>query len=83
MRVFVFISTTDRDVLGFTADQAGANLPPEYAPWTPATEGGAVLVHNAEDESDADIVLYGIRRDGFFMAVGGFGNEPMQLATCH
>jgi hypothetical protein len=81
MRVFVFISTKDRDVLGFTAGQAGANLPPEYAPWTPATEGGAVLVHDAESESDADIVLDGIRRDGFFMAVGGYEGElpPLSL----
>jgi hypothetical protein len=80
MRVFVFISAKDRDVLGFTADQAGANLPREYAPWTAATEGGAVLVRDAESESDADIVLDGIRRDGFFMAVGGYEDEPLSLS---
>jgi hypothetical protein len=80
MRVFVFVSTKDQDVLGFTADQVGANLPREYAPWTAATEGGAVLVHDAESESDADIVLDGIRRDGFFMAVGGYEDEPLPLS---
>ena len=80
MRVFVFISATDRDVLGFTADQVGANLPREYAPWTAATEGGAVLVHNAASESDTDIVLDGIRRDGFFMAVGGYEDETLPLS---
>ena len=81
MRVFVFISARDQDVLGFTADQVGANLPREYAPWTAATEGGAVLVHDVESESDADIVLGGIRRDGFFMAVGGYEDElpPLSL----
>lgn len=67
-------------MLGFTADQAGANLPPVYAPWTAATEGGAILVHDAESESDADMVLDGIRRDGFFMAVGGYEDEPLPLS---
>jgi hypothetical protein len=75
MRIFVFISAKDQDVLGFTADQVGANLPREYAPWTAAAEGGAVLVHDAENEPDADIVLSGVRRDGFFMAVGGCEDE--------
>jgi hypothetical protein len=81
MRVFVFISAKDHDVLGFTTDQVGVNLPREYAPWTAAAEGGAVLVHDAESESDADIVLDGIHRDGFFMAVGGYGDElpPLSL----
>jgi len=38
-------------------------------------------VHDAEIESDADIVLAGIRRDGFFMAVGGYEDElpPLSL----
>jgi hypothetical protein len=80
MKVFVFISAKDWDVLGFTADQVGANLPREYAPWTAATEGGAVLVHDAESETDADIVLDGIRRDGFFMAIGGYEDEPLPLS---
>src|ERR1700744_3850483 len=79
MRVFVFISAKDQDVLGFTTDQVGANLPRDYAPWVAATEGGAVLVNDAESEADADIVLDGIRRDGFFMAVGGDEDEPLLL----
>jgi hypothetical protein len=36
MNVFVFISSKDQGVLGFTADQAGAHLPREYVPWTSA-----------------------------------------------
>jgi hypothetical protein len=80
MRVFVFISAKDEDVLGFTADQVGANLPREYAPWTAAAEGGAVLVHDAKNESDVDIVLDGIHRDGFFMAVGGYEDELPSLS---
>jgi hypothetical protein len=80
MRVFVFISAKDQDVLGFTADQVGANLPREYAPWTAAAEEGAVLAQDAESETDADIVLDGIRRDGFFMAVGGYEDEPLPLS---
>jgi hypothetical protein len=53
MMVFELISAKDRDVLGFTANQVGANLPPEYAPGTPATAGGTVLVTDTEDKSDA------------------------------
>ena len=81
MRIFVFTSSKNCDVLGFTVDQAGANLPCAYAPWIAATEGGAVLVHDTENESDADIVLVGIRRDGFFMAVGGYEEKlpPLSL----
>jgi len=33
MRIFVFQSTTRDDVIGFTADYLGNNLPPEFGPW--------------------------------------------------
>ncbi len=64
MRIFVFTSLKDPDLLGFTHDAAGGNLPPAYAPWQPSTEGGAVLVGG-----DVGPVADGIRRDGFFIAV--------------
>jgi hypothetical protein len=76
MRVFAFISGRDRDVLGFTAHQDGANLPSGYAPWNPAAAGGAVLLgDDADHASDANIVFDGIRRDGYFLAVGGYEDD--------
>lgn len=84
MRVFVFISGRDRDVVGFTANQRGANLPPDYAPWNPAAAGGAVLLgDDADHVSDANIVLDGIRRDGYFLAVGGYENDEPSSPARH
>jgi hypothetical protein len=71
MRIFVFVSTRDRDVLGFTPSQAAENLPAEYAPWEPAEAGGAVLLGGG----DADPVTQAVGRDGFFLAVGGYEDE--------
>jgi hypothetical protein len=43
MQVFTFQSDRDADVFGFTTDQAGANLPSEFAPWR-YTGGSAVPI---------------------------------------
>jgi hypothetical protein len=71
MRVFVFISTRDPALLGFTTKQAAENLPAHYAPWRPAEAGGAVLLGGG----DADPVVEAVRRDGFLLAVGGYEDE--------
>jgi hypothetical protein len=76
--IFVFISARDRAVLGFTSDQTGCNLPREYAPWEPATQGGAVLVGG-----ESDPVTKAVRRDGFFLAVGGYEDEPPAESALH
>jgi hypothetical protein len=77
--IFVFVSSKDREVLGFTADQTGGNLPSGYAPWEPATGGGAVLVGS----DDADPVTEAVRRDGFFLAVGGYEDEGRGASSVH
>jgi hypothetical protein len=64
MHTYVFNSLTDHDVLGFTHNATGSNLPLEYAPWQLATEGWAVLVGG-----DVGPVAEAIRRDGFFVAI--------------
>ena len=78
MIIFVFTSTRDRQLLGFTADQAGSILPPGYAPWEPAAEGGAVLVGG-----DTDPVSEAVRRDGVFLAVGGYEDESSPDPLIH
>jgi hypothetical protein len=76
MRIFVFISAKDPSLLGFTASETAGNLPRDYAPWTPAEAGGAVLLGGG----DADPVVEAVQRDGFFLAVGGYedSNFPPQ-----
>jgi hypothetical protein len=79
MRVFVFVSTKDPDLLGFTPCQAAENLPPDYGPWTPAEAGGAVLLGGG----DANPVVEAVRRSGFFLAVGGYEDEDFLRSARH
>jgi hypothetical protein len=80
MRVFVFISTVDQDVLGFTSEKSGSNLPPSYAPWTSATPAGAMMMSG---DPDAELVMQAIQKDGFCLAVGGYEDEPEKSVTIH
>jgi hypothetical protein len=43
MRIYVFTSDNDPDVLAFTLDKTGANLPSEYE-WREAVEPGLVVI---------------------------------------
>jgi hypothetical protein len=79
-----FYSRVGPDILGFTHDTTGRTLPPEYAPWDCAAKGGAVLLGDDPNHvSDANIVLDGIRRDGFFLAVGGYEDAGSRRSTAH
>jgi hypothetical protein len=79
MRIFVFISAKDPELLGFTASQAAENLPGDYAPWTPAEAGGAVLLGGG----DANPVVEAVQRDGFFLAIGGYEDEDLPRPVQH
>jgi hypothetical protein len=68
MQVFVFQSGMDRDITGFTADRSGRNLPAEYGPWKPIGNSAQRISDHAKDAaSDANMVLGGIARDGYFL----------------
>jgi hypothetical protein len=64
MYIFIFNSRQDSGVVGFTPDVTGGNLPPEYAPWEPAKEGGAALIGK-----DIGPFGQGLSRDGYYIAV--------------
>ena len=78
MRAFVFVSSKDPQVLGFAPNKAGSSLPAVYGPWKPMDTGGAILVG---DDPDVSVVIEGIRHDGYFIAVGGYEDEPYLPST--
>jgi len=75
MQVFVFQSATDKNVIGFTAQESGNNLPAEFAPWKLLSRGAMqtdATVPNVagRNVAGADAVLAGIRRDGYHLVRG-------------
>ena len=61
--VFVFISAMSRDLLGFTVDEAGGNLPAAYAPWERLSAGGALPLNGSFDH-----VTIAIETQGYYLA---------------
>jgi hypothetical protein len=64
MRIHVFVSHEDPDILGFTSDEGGANLPDALGPWHKDAERGVVI------DRDDDPIAQVVRRDGFFVSTG-------------
>lgn len=60
MRIYVFVSESEPDILGFTSDKTGANLPAEYGSWREEAEPGVVVV-----DTDDDPIAQAVRRYGF------------------
>ena len=65
MRIYVFVSVNDPDILGFTADETGANLPAALGPWCEEVQPGVAIVDRGDDP-----IAQVVRRDGFFIAIG-------------
>ncbi len=61
MRAFMFQSAKDFDVLGFTEDETGRNLPVELAPWR--VRGGRALPIGEE----ADAVVAALKTKGYYL----------------
>jgi hypothetical protein len=63
MMVYVFKSTTQPTVYGYTPDPQGANLPPPSGPWKD--------LHSVEINPDGGVntskVLMGINDEGFYL----------------
>jgi hypothetical protein len=65
MRIYVFVSDKDPAILGFTSDEAGANLPDALGPWREEVEPGIFVVG-----TDHDPITEAVRRDGFCIFPG-------------
>lgn len=70
MRAYIFQSEKDADVVGFTPQRDGGNLPAEFGPWQALGGGQAIQTgeHLAGVNGGGDAVQVGIQRDGFFLA---------------
>jgi hypothetical protein len=61
MRIYVFISKSDPDVLAFTFDETGAGLPSVNG-WRPVGDPDLFFVG-----TEGDPILEAVRRDGFYI----------------
>ncbi|MFL5255354.1 MAG: hypothetical protein ACJ8AI_21160 [Rhodopila sp.] len=81
MKVYIFQSGKEPDVVGFTVDATGANLPASLAPWSAWTEWTASkeeaaieAVHDDANPADLGASAAGIAaigRDGFYVVRAG------------
>ena len=78
MRVFIFWSARDKDIVGFSDDLTGANLPTEFAPWQRVGNTALQSGDGLAGVGAADKVMSGIERDGFFVA----GSGGVQVRQC-
>jgi hypothetical protein len=67
MRLYLFWSTRDIEVFGFTFERTGNNLPIEFAPWSKNGDGGA-LYANQGGRSSSNGIVEAVQRDGFYLA---------------
>ena len=64
MRIYVFVSDKDSDVLGFTSEGTGANLPGAYGPRREEVVPGICVV-----ATDDDPISRAVCRDGFYISI--------------
>jgi hypothetical protein len=65
MKIYVFVSDKDPDILGFTSDETGANLPRALGPWREESESGVAVVERGDNP-----IAQVVERDGFFISTG-------------
>jgi hypothetical protein len=60
MRIYVYVSQQDRELVGFTSDEAGANLPDELGPWHQEELSGVIVIGVGDDP-----ITEAVRHDGY------------------
>jgi hypothetical protein len=63
MRIYVFVSDQDSDIIGFTSDETGSNLPGALGPWYPELSGIVVV------DTDGDPISYIVCREGYCVLI--------------
>jgi hypothetical protein len=64
MRVYAYWSQANPDLLAFTADQTGQNLPIERGPWEVSNDGNPIVTGDGGDP-----VTTIIQNAGYFIAI--------------
>lgn len=80
MKLHIFQSSREPDVFGFTADEAGNNLPSEFSPWLEPGNGGETetsLGSSMMRDGSSGPIFTAIQRDGFYVA----RSETLSRAT--
>jgi hypothetical protein len=62
MRIYVFVSRTDPDVVAFTLNETGDNLPATFGPWYQEAIPGIYVI-----DIENDPITEAVRRDGYFI----------------
>jgi hypothetical protein len=62
MRIYVYVSQQDPELIGFTFGEAGANLPDEFGPWHQEELPGVVVIGVGDDP-----ITEAVRRDGYII----------------
>ena len=71
LSLFLFQSSTEPAVFGFTADIGGANLPAELAPWLNYGSAHDVIGGKAVTSAGfASAVMAAVQQAGFYLARG-------------
>jgi hypothetical protein len=76
MQIYLFASRLEPNLMAFTVDPTGANLPSNYGPWETAGTGAAVPVGPT-----ADPVAREVARHGFFLVTGKSGAKQPPSTT--
>jgi hypothetical protein len=79
MNIYLFRSTKEPDVFGFTSDSAAGNLPDELGPWRAAGGGTAAQAYagsSLDGLASSDPVIKAVERDGFYLARSGLTISP-------
>jgi hypothetical protein len=63
MKIYAYSSQKDPDVLGFTSDITGRNLPGKYAPWRSSNAGATIVTGGGDDP--VSVAVQGV---GYFIA---------------
>ena len=76
VKVYLFNSSRDRTVFGFTADRTGANLPTAFAPWYSVNSRKMYPGTSIAGFASTDAVLVAIETDGFYLvrSAGGINS---------
>jgi hypothetical protein len=72
MQVYIFRSVKVTDVFGFTEDEAGRNLPPEFSPWSRQGEAQAIRAGGGPGAAaDGDAIRRALRIKGYALTRAG------------